>query len=69
MATVDEKTALARAKVQRALVRRDRAIKKYWDLLGWGTSEEIEKASKAVTAASQSLALAEASLARIEKLK
>lgn len=67
MTTGAEKIAKAEAKVQRARERRDRAIARYWKLLGWGTSSEVEHASKAVTTASKALDMAEQYLARLQK--
>lgn len=62
---VAERIAQAEARVERAKVRRERASKKLWSLLGWGESDKVEAARKAVTAANQDLVAAQTHLSRL----
>lgn len=42
-------------RVDKAQTRYDKAQKKYWDLLGWGTSAEVQQANDALSKARKNL--------------
>lgn len=67
--TVADRIVDVEAKVLRAKMRLDRASKKQYALLGWGESEKVERAQRAVIAATQHLMSAEAFLKRLQGLK
>lgn len=49
------KLAKAEARYKKAKEKHERASKKHWQLLGWGTSSEIYKAGRAVSRAREEL--------------
>lgn len=56
----------ARERISKAQTRYDRAAKKYWELLGWGTSAEVQKARDALRKAEEGLDKAKESYERIK---
>lgn len=65
---VAERIATAEARLERARVRRERAVKNVWSLLGWGESDKVAAASRAVAAANKELAAAQANLDKLNRL-
>lgn len=65
--SIADKIVEAEARVDRARLRLDRAVKKLYNLLGWGTSDELAHARANVSAANTDLDTREETLARLKR--
>ena len=69
MTSVTDRIMRMDEKVEKASIRRDNAVRRYWKLLGWGTSAEVEKAKKSMVSAIKWSSACEDSLRRLTKFE